>query len=224
VPADGGDRYLLQARRHWFAYELGELDRAETLAQEELALADVDPDRHLAAHHEVDTYKALCRISFRREDWPALGQYAAVGEDKARRLRYRYELALFLVWGALVARRQGGEDEARRLLRQGTAQMGRLGQPPDDSFFDALCAYHERGGQLSAAWRVRERHLAETAGRGQLAAEAECRLKRCRLLAAMGQPLDGEAQAARAAAGRLRDPTWYLAELEHVLRAGEPGA
>jgi hypothetical protein len=224
APAEGGDRYLLQARRHWFAYELGELDLAETLALEELALADADADRYLAAHHEVDTYKALCRISFRREDWSALGQYAAIGEEKARAIGYRYELAMFLVWRALVARRNGLEEEARRLFRQGTAQMSRLGQPPDDSWFDALCTYHERAGQLSAAWRVRERHLAQTQGRGQLAAEAECRLKRCRLLVSMGQPIEEEARAARTAAGRLRDPSWYLAELERVLHPGEPGA
>ena len=218
VPEEGGDRYLLQARRHWFAFELGELDRAGVLALEELAMADTDPDRHLAAHHEVDTYKALCRIAFRKGDWPALAGYAAIGEERARTLGYRFELALFLVWQALGARRDGREEQARRLFRQGTGQMSRLGQPPDDSYYDTLCAYHEQSGQLTAAWRVRERQLARTAGRGQLATEAECRLKRCRLLAQMGQPLDDEVGAARAAIARLREPGWYLAELERIVK------
>ncbi|MGL4551075.1 MAG: hypothetical protein ACRC33_07800, partial [Gemmataceae bacterium] len=53
VPADGGDRYLLMARRHWLAYELADYAEAERLALEELAVADADPDRHTAVHHEV---------------------------------------------------------------------------------------------------------------------------------------------------------------------------
>jgi hypothetical protein len=217
VPAEGGDRYLLQARRHWFAYELGDLGAARALALEELALADADPDRQLATHHEVDTHKALCRIAFRAGDWPALDEHAAAGEEKARSVRYRYEVALFLVWRALGARREGREEEARRLFRQGTAQMGRLGQPPDDTYYDAVCLYHELGGQLLAAWRARERHLVQAAGRGQRAAEAECRVKRCRLLRRMELPAEAEAEAARAAARRLRDPSWYLGELERAL-------
>ena len=54
-------------------------------------------------------------------------------------------------------------------------------------------------------------------GKGQLAYECQVRLKRCRLLARMGQPLDEEVTAARAAAARLRAPDWYLGQLERIL-------
>jgi hypothetical protein len=222
VPAEGEERYLLLARRHWFAWELGRIDEARGLALEELALADGDPDRHLAAHHEVDTYKTLCRIAHRRGDWAGLGECAAAGEERARVLGYKYELALFLLWQALWLRHEGRDEEARRLCRQGTARMGRLGKPPDDSFYDALCAFHEQGGQAVAALRVRDRELAECQGKGQLAYEVECRLKRCRLLARLGQPLADEAAACRAAIARLRAPEWYLAELERVAAGGAP--
>jgi hypothetical protein len=49
--------------------------------------------------------------------------------------------------------------------------------------------------------------------RGMLAAEADLRLKRCRLLARLGRPLDDERAAARAVLGRLRAPSYYLDRL-----------
>jgi hypothetical protein len=218
APPDGSDRYLVQARRHWFAYELGELDEAHALALEELAMADADEDRHTARHHEVDTYKALCWVAFHRRDWAALADYAATGEARARAIDYRYELALFLLWQALVARIEKNEDRARRLCRQGTSQMARLGQPPGESYYDALAAYHERGEDALAAWEVRQRELETTVGKGQLAYECLVHLKRVRLLRKLGRDAEAEAEAVRQAAARLRDPAWYLGELDRALR------
>ena len=217
VPWQGGDRYLLQARRHWFAYELGALAEAQRLAEEELAMADADPDRHTARHHEVDTYKALCWIAYGRKDWEKLAAYAATGEERARTIEYRYELSLFLLWEAVVARRAGRGDEAARKCRQGVALMGRLGQPPGESYFDALSGYHELGEEWPEAWQVRERELASTVGKGQLAYECNIRLKRLRLARRMGMDHEAEAAAARESARRLRAPGWYLGELDRLL-------
>jgi hypothetical protein len=221
VPAEGEERYLLLARRHWFAWEMGRVDDARRLALAELVLADTDPSRHTAWHHEVDTFKTLCRIAFRKGDWDDLHAYAVAGEERARLLDYKFELALFLLWQALWSRREGQTEQAKRLCRQATTRMARLGKTPDDSFFDALCAYHELAGEAPAALRARDRELAGIVGRGQLAGECDCRLKRCRLLVRLGQPLDGEADAARAAIARLRQPSWYLAELDRI-RGGGP--
>lgn len=211
--AEGGDRYLLQARRHWFAYEVGELEEAHRLALEELAMADADPDRHTARHHEVDTYKALCWISYRRKDWPGLAGYAAEGEERSRAINYRYEWALFLLWRSVCARREGRDALAHRLCLEGKNKMGLLKQPPGESYFDALAEYHTLGGDLDAAWLVRQRELETTLGKGQLAYECQVRVKRARLLRRMGQPFEAEERAAREAARLLREPAWYLAKL-----------
>ncbi len=214
VPPEGGDRYLLQARRHWFAYELGEFDEANRLALEELEMADGDPDRHTARHHEIDTLKALCWVAFRRHDWTALANHADLGEECARAMEYRYELSQFLLWQALIAAREGRRDEAKRLCRQGTHQMARLGQPPGESYYDALAAYHEVGGDLLAAWVVRERELTTSVGKGQLAYESQVRIKRVRLLRRMGRDINEEEAAAREAIAKVREPEWYLRDLE----------
>jgi hypothetical protein len=225
VPSEGGDRYLLQARRHWFAYEIGELAQAQVLALEELAMADSDPDRQTARHHEVDTYKALCWIAFRRRNWSELAEYAGTGEERARSMSrdYRYELALFLLWQGLCARRDGRHEQARRLVRQGASQMARLGQPPGESYYDALAAFHEMSEHSEEAWQVREHELETTVGKGQLAYECLVRLKRVRLLEKLGRPIEAEVEAVRKAAAKLRAPGWYLEELRRVLR-GEGNA
>jgi hypothetical protein len=214
IAPEGEDRYLLIARRHWFAWELGEVDTARRLALEELALADSDPDRHTAQHHEVDTCKSLCRICHRQGDWRALEEFARAGEERARQLEYRYELALLLLWRAVCARHDGREEEGRRLCRQGVGRMARLGKAPDDSYFDSLAAFHELGGQFEEALHVRDRELAECINKGQVAYEVECRLKRCKLLRRMGQLHAEDIAACHPAIARLRAPDYYLAELE----------
>jgi len=42
---------------------------------------------------------------FRRGDWAGLESHADLGEDRARVMGYRYELSQFLLWRALIARR-----------------------------------------------------------------------------------------------------------------------
>src|SRR5262249_45396127 len=107
TPPTGEMQYLLQARCRAFALELDKLDEALEWGQRSLALADAAPDASLALHHPVFTYSGLCKISFRRGDWDALGEYARTGEEYARRRGHQLELCLFLAWQALWHRRQG---------------------------------------------------------------------------------------------------------------------
>jgi hypothetical protein len=217
-PEESGDRYLLLARRHWFAYELGEYDESHRLALEELAMADSDSDRHSAQHHEVDTYKALCWIAYRRNDWQGLESYATTGEERARAIHYRYELALFLLWRAVVVRRQGDKELAKRLFRQGKSRMSRLGQAPGESYYDALAAYHELGEDWRAIWEVRQEELDTCLNKGQFAYVCSVHLKRLRLLRRMGLPTDEEVAIVRETAKKLRAPAWYLGEMETILK------
>lgn len=221
VPSDGGQRYLLQARRHWFACELGNLEEAEKLALEELAMADSDPERYTAQHHEIDTYRALCWIAFDRDQFQSLATYAHAGEARARPMNYLSELALFQLWLAVCARRDGRIPEANRLRRQGTALMSRLGQPPGESYFDALAALHEYDADLNGAWMVREQELATIQGKGHLAYECQIRLERVRLLRDLGRSTDDEVRATGEALARLRDPSWYRNRLEGILARRE---
>ena len=121
-----------------------------------------------------------------------------------------------MVWRALLKRREGDDDTARRLFRSAQSRLGRLKSMPGESYFDAVCAFHEQGGDLGAALTVRDQELQMITGKGRLTHEARCRLKRCRLLAQMGLPLEEDRRAAREAAGKLRHPEKYLEELDRL--------
>jgi hypothetical protein len=223
LPDDGEPKYLLLSRRMWFAWELDRLDESAAVCQRSLALAEDDPDAHLALHHQVGLYAHLCRIDQRRKDWALLGEHAAIGEELARRRGAAYELAAFRLWHALCLRQQSLVSEAARLRRQAETAMSRLGKARDDAWYEALCACRELDEDLPAAWQAREQHLEGMRDKGQLDSEARCRLERVRLLVRMGQPLEPELSEARTAIGRLRRPEHYLQLLERIVRGEVEG-
>ncbi len=217
MPEEGEPKYLLLARQMWFTWELEQLDESEALAQRMLALADQEPDHHLALHHKVGIYAHLCRICLRRKNWPALADHAQTGEELARRRGAAYERAAFLLWQALPLGHAGKKDEARRQRRLAESAVARLGKTRDDSWYDALCEYCVLEGDFPAAWQAREQQLEKMSGRGQLDSEARCRMERVRLLLRMGLPLEAELAEARQAARWLRQPEHYLERLERIV-------
>ena len=209
------ERYIFLGRRCTLAEELGRLDEAVAINDRSLALLDGYPN---PLHHQIGYHATACRLHQRRGDWTALAACATTGEALARRKPAKRALAKFLLWRALWSRHEGDEEQARRLWRSATAQMARLGAPPGESYYDALCAYHELGGNLAGALKVRNRHLAELQGKGMLSTECDAHIKRCRLLATMGRLGAADLAAARAAAMRLRAPAHYLEQIENVVR------
>jgi hypothetical protein len=216
VPAEGSPKYLLLARRRWLAGELGEHDEASELARRALALAACDPDQLTARSHSVFCFSHLCEIAHLRQDDTALAELSAVGEELSRQVGHQLELAEFQMWQALLARRSGEAERATRLWRQSRRRVAQLGMPPDHIYFDALCAYHDEGGELGEALAARDRELALLRDKGRWAAECRCRTQRCRLLARLGRPLREEKAAAAEAARRLRFPSAALDELDRT--------
>jgi hypothetical protein len=213
VPEEGAPKYLLQGRRTWFALERGALDEAAEQVLRSQALAEQDEERETACYYQVFNYSHWCELAWLRGDGDLLGEVAAAGEELGRQVGRKLELSEFQMWQALLARRAGREEQARRLWRQAAVRVGRLGMPADHVYFDALCAYHEEVGEREEALRARDHELSLLVGRGQWAAEVRCQVRRCRLLAELGRLTAEELAKARAAAGRLRCPEEVLAEL-----------
>lgn len=218
APPEGDDRYLLLGAQRQFAMELGRLDLAERYTGRSLELAAADPDIGRARHFLVFTYGEMCAIAARRGDDRTLGQAAEAGEEMARQVGHQVELAGFRLWRALVARRRGAEEAAQRLYRSAAARLRHLRMPPDASYRDAECAFHEAGGELEQALIVRDREREQVRDRGRLAYECDCEVKRCRLLRRLGRLRAVDLAAARAAAGRLRRPAEVLAAIERLER------
>jgi hypothetical protein len=216
VPEEGAPKYLLQGRKTWFALERGALDEAAAAVRRSQALAEQDEDQETARYYQVFTCSHWCELAWLCGDGELLAELAAAGEELGRQVGRKLELSEFQMWQALLARRAGRQEQARRLWRQATVRVGRLRMPPDHVYFDALCAYHEEAGERAEALRARDHELSLLTGRGRPAAEVRCRLRRCRLLAELGRLTAEEVAAARAAVGRLRCPEGSLAELEEI--------
>ena len=209
-------RYCVQNCATEFNLRCGRLEEAGDSARRTLEMADGEPSRRAGEHHAVYARCDLCEIAYIRKDWDALRDESGVGEELARRCENPRKLAEFLVWRAVLARRDGDEDAARRLVRQAAGRLVGMRALPSTAFFDAMCAYHEQGGDLAGALRTRERQLETLAGKGRLVHECRARVERCRLLARMGLPLADDLAAAREAAGKLRDPAPHLEELARI--------
>src|SRR5262249_30078351 len=159
-----------------------------------------------------------------RDDPAALAEWAAAGEEVARRAGTQLELGEFLMWQALLSRRSGDEPKARRLARSAAATGGRLKEGPGELVYDPPCALHQGAGQPEKALKARTRELALVAGTGQFDYETRTRVKRCELLARMGLPLGEDLVAAREVAGRLKYPGKYLEQLDRLAGTGDCGA
>ena len=88
--------------------------------------------------------------------------------------------------------------------------------PPDRDFYEALCDFHLLGNDPARALQARRRELSAIAGKGRLAYEMRCRVRVCRLLAQLGEPLADDLAAARAVASKLKDPQPHLDELKRI--------
>ena len=218
VSAEDESRYQLLASWWDFALATDDLEATERHALAAVARGESDPNKRKLIHWGTFAYDSLCCVSFRRGDWKNLGERGAAGEELARKVGHKLELSGLLLWQALAALHAGDAAAARRLYRQSVVGVSRLRMPPEPKYFDAMCAFLEAEGNVEGQLTVRERELATLTDKGRFDAESRCRLKRCRLLARLGRPIEAELAAAREVTNRLRGPRPRLAELDAIAR------
>lgn len=180
--------------------------------------------QQLAEEHDDDFYRAgarylLCHLLYKYDRETAkslIGELAQEGVEMARN-RDRKEVAADLwMWQAVAALWNGDNLEAKRLYRRAFAQARRLPQPPEAILVDSALAFHETAGTPEKAVPILEKaaqHFHETA---QFFVEAQKRLKKCQLLAEMGQDWhEAEAQT-RATAAKLKKPEFFGDQLDEL--------
>jgi hypothetical protein len=218
-PGPNDDRYVMLGDKRAFLIERGLLPEAYAVAQTQVAL--VDSDGGNADWYAVQVHSALCWLCAQSGDWDGVAAHAETTEKLARRRgQCETELAEAQLWQAVLARRAGDEAQAGRAYRTATARMARLRTPPSPDYHDALALYFALAGDLPRALRVRDRELESIVERGRLAYECRVRIKRCRLLAQMGQLQEADLAVARASAGKLRLPERFLAEIGQITPSG----
>ncbi len=208
---DPGCRCCLQGIKYDFSYKTETYSEADSMAAQYIVFAE---DAR-SAHWRVNARCAMCELSFCRGDWDELlglardGQQIAVGK-----LPDSFWVVELFIWEALALRHLKREDEAKRAYQNGISRASRLKSLPGTGYYDALCAYHEAGGDLSAALVLREQQLRNGVASGSPYYENLAQVKRCELLAQMGTLTEADLLAARTAANKLKDPSRVLTELE----------
>jgi hypothetical protein len=216
-PGPNDDRLVMMNFKRNFYRGVGRYEDAyqTALAEINLAHSDQQLDR---SWYAVAGICALCWICWKRGAWDEVAHFAdATAEMASLHDNRQAELAEATAWHAVLARRQGDEERARRAYRRAAARMGRLGAPANAEYFDALCLFHEMAGGTAEALRARDRELAALDGRGQLAYECDVHLERCRLKKALGRLTADDVATARRAAGLLKQPARWLARIEALI-------
>jgi hypothetical protein len=208
------DRYLLWDRRLLFALECGRLNEAYDAAMAELNLAASDANGGRAVHFATFVFCELCRLAGFVGDWKTLADWAGRAEELAREVGHECELSEALAWQGVAAQRQGDGETARRRHRTATAHAGRLQMPPKQGYFEALEAYHEGNDDPEQALAVRDAELKTITDKGRLLYETRVRIKRLGLLQRLGRLTAGDAEAARGAARKLKQPDKYLRQID----------
>lgn len=216
VPEDVECRFCAEGCRTEFALVRNDLEEAEESARLTLEMADQSDLYSAAQHHSASACDHLCMIAHLRENREAMKEWAEMGEELSRQEDDQIGIATHLLWQALLARQDGDERTARRKRHRAVTRAKRVRSVPGAYFYNALCAYHEAGGDLEKSLRAREHELARCKGRGRFFDESQLQLKRCRLLARMGQLTEGHLAEAREAIQKLRQPEPLLIELEQL--------
>jgi len=220
IPREGQPVYRLL--KSWCSFALGtlQLDLVQQKAVALLNQADRDFNRYNAAFHCTFAYGQLTLQAYERRDWEATTEWVRLGCATANSSQSEGAQSEFILWEALLTRQRGEEDEAQKIKRRAVTRMNRLASPPGRNFRDALCGFHELGGEWDKILRVRRLELQDLINTGLLDAECRCRVRICHLLAKLGQPLADELAQARRATESLKKPQRYLAELD-ALAQGE---
>ena len=209
-------RYCMHSRKVGFAYDMEHYAAAELAAAQHMAFVDHSTRRDAGGAH----YRALarlipCKLAFCRTAWEELLGLAREGQEIAvGKVQDAFWIIEFFMWEALGLRRLKREDEAKRAYQNGIARASGLKSLPGTGYFDALCAYHEAGGNLLAALALREQQLRNAVASSSPYYENLAQVKRCELLSQMGTLTEADLDVARAAANKLKDPSRVLTELD----------
>ena len=210
-PLDLDTWRLLEARRASLAVELERWPEAEAATHRYIARSGSSAFRLIHGHY------LLCKVAYERQQFDAALQHALEGERYARRETRQRSIALFVLWQALFARQAGDESRAGQLLRAALSRAARV-ESAFGSFYEILGDFYQLGGEYEAAQRALDRQLDEALQTGSAYEECDVRVERCRLLMKQGLPAADELQLARAAAGHMLKPDWFLGKLEDLGR------
>ncbi|MCU0499725.1 MAG: hypothetical protein MUF87_20430 [Anaerolineae bacterium] len=210
LPISHQTHCLLLRRRAELEYALGDLPTAIRQTEQLLDLAEKEPFQQMYA------YEMLCHYHHLQGDRESARRYANTTYEISLNLARKSVIMLACAWQALFFRQDGDISTAQSWYQRAESYYQSLKMKAALWYFDILCEYHEIGGELEAAWTLRDRQLPTVIGTGGYHNEIVCRIKRASLLGRMGRAPDDEIAMARQIAPHLLRPDAYLAQLDRI--------
>jgi ATP/maltotriose-dependent transcriptional regulator MalT len=208
-------RYVMMVHHCEFLMAIGDLDKAIKITNRHQNL--FEEERRGNEWYLLYPIMDRCWIGYQQKDWDAVKDYAKQAEEIAESLENtQLDVVEALVWQAIVAYKDGDEKAARRHFRTATNLAKSIEKEPSSEHYDAMAYYHRINGDLDKALAVRDRQLEGLAGKGRYHDESNANIKRCDLLAKLGQLSKADLERARAAMQPLKDASPYLERLERI--------
>lgn len=189
-----------------------EYAEAKTSALALLQYAGKDP------FHLCHAYQYLCEIACLQNDWESIGEWAYLGASYAEKQFNNTDQRIeFTMWQAVYERHAGNEQVAHQRFVSAAGRATNYTGGLNTAYYDAVCAYHELGGELEKALKSRELFLSTLVNTAQYHAECECLLEIIRLRQTLGLLIEEPTQHLETIFGIMKNPSVMREKLERLL-------
>lgn len=212
IPIDYDTYGILKKRQSELYFALGELDLAIESATAYLERAS----QRMVTFHMAYAYEMLVHYAYLQGEFEPALEMIRASEVMARRNERRSLVAITQAWQALLLLLLDQKDEAHRYYQLATANMSGLGMATARTYYDALCVYNERTGNIDLALQLRDKQYHNATGRGGYYLETEILLKKARLQGRRWLDTSATIAQAKQVAQQLLKPEHFLTKLARV--------
>lgn len=212
IPIDYDTYCILKKRESELEFALGRIEPAMQACLDYMRRSS----EQMVTFHMMYAYEMLVHYLYIQGQYDRAHLLIVESEAMARDNRRLSLVAITQAWRALFNHIEGKEYLANSLYQQATQNMSQLGMAISLSYYEAVCAYNERIGDLSTALEMRDKQFQSIQGKGGYYLETESLLKKARLLGRMGKDTEATIKQARDIAEHMLAPELLLQNLKRV--------
>jgi len=212
IPIDYDTYCILKKRESELEFALGDIESATQTALEYLRRSS----EQMVTFHMMYAYEMLVHYLYLQGQYERAHNMIIQAESMARYNQRASLVAIAQSWRALFSLMEGDEDAAQSLYRVATHNMSQLGMAISLSYYEAVCTYNERIGDVETAVAMRDKQFASIQGKGGYYLETESLLKKARLLGRADKDTQPTIQQARDIAQHLLKPDHLLTRLQRI--------
>ncbi len=210
IPLDDDTYQRMMYTKSSLAFTLDDYEQSRQIIESYIALTIGN------AHRQSGGYNMLRMNAFANGDVEQAIALAHTGELYARVARLENSVALSLLWQALYAHYLDEPERAHTLYRQGQDHYTRFDLQPLPEYYDAVCQYLEKRGDIEQALSMRQQQIATITDVGSVSYTAYSHLAYVRLLGRSGQDITDALAQAHQASQALLKPQHFLDKLKKV--------